>query len=219
MAANFSLLAASILFVDIISGRADHHDTNRHILRSISDEQLAARINNSSEDSKVAYIVELRRRFDAYAARNNWNEDISSTVFIKIYESTNNGTFYRGGKSLWFWIAKIKRNVAIDIVRKNINRLEAEKEYVLENQIRDQEKASVDEETKRAYQIIDTMGKEFSETARLVYGLGLTHAEAAKKLGVAAGTVSWRINRMKKELSSKNCWPTFVEINPKPSAP
>ena len=70
------------------------------------------------------------------------------------------------------------------------------------------------------HELMSTLGKEVRETALLVYGLGLTHSEAAKKLGVTPETVSRRLNRMGKVISSsKNCWPGLVETNPKPPAP
>ena len=62
-----------------------------------------------------------------------------------------------------------------------------------------------------AFDIIGRMGKEYLETAHLVYRHELSHAEAAKRLGVAPGTVSWRISKIKSKLAAENCKPAFVK--------
>lgn len=44
------------------------------------------------------------------------------------------------------------------------------------------------------------LGAEFKETVVLVFGEGLSHAEAAKVLQVKESTVSWRIHKVRKAL-------------------
>ena len=46
------------------------------------------------------------------------------------------------------------------------------------------------------------MGQGFKETALLVLGEGLSHREAGTLLGVKESTVSWRLHRIRQQLSS-----------------
>lgn len=49
---------------------------------------------------------------------------------------------------------------------------------------------------------LEKMAEGFKETALLVYGEGLTHAEAAGILAVKESTVSWRLHEIRKQLNS-----------------
>lgn len=48
--------------------------------------------------------------------------------------------------------------------------------------------------------LLDQMAEGFKETALLVHGEGLSHAEAAAILQVKESTVSWRLHDMRKQL-------------------
>lgn len=48
--------------------------------------------------------------------------------------------------------------------------------------------------------ILDDMAEGFKETALLVHGAGLTHAEAARILSIKESTVSWRLHEIRKQL-------------------
>ena len=48
--------------------------------------------------------------------------------------------------------------------------------------------------------ILDDMAEGFKETALLVHGAGLTHAEAAGILSIKESTVSWRLHEIRKQL-------------------
>ncbi len=202
------LLAAIILFVGIVGGRADQHKDSGIYPKSLSDEELAQQIRVSGKDRRGKLTSELHIRFKSRAYR--WKEDTRQIVFLKILESIEKGTFYKGGRSLWFWVAKLKRNVGIDLARKDANRLVAESTFASEKQIAHREESLAKEEVKLAFDIIAKMGKDFLDTAHLVYRLDLSHAEAAKQLGVATGTISWRISKIKKKLADAGCRPAFA---------
>lgn len=48
--------------------------------------------------------------------------------------------------------------------------------------------------------ILDDMADGFKETALLVHGAGMTHAEAAGVLSIKESTVSWRLHEIRKQL-------------------
>ncbi|MGB3609458.1 MAG: RNA polymerase sigma factor [Cellvibrio sp.] len=48
--------------------------------------------------------------------------------------------------------------------------------------------------------ILDDMAEGFKETALLVHGEGMTHAEAAQILSIKESTVSWRLHEIRKQL-------------------
>lgn len=47
---------------------------------------------------------------------------------------------------------------------------------------------------------LDTLGEGMKETALLVHGEGLSHAEAGAVLGVSESTISWRLHIVRKHL-------------------
>jgi RNA polymerase sigma-70 factor, ECF subfamily len=50
---------------------------------------------------------------------------------------------------------------------------------------------------------LDELGEGMKETALLVHGEGLSHAEAAGILGVSESTVSWRVHAMRKHMTKR----------------
>jgi RNA polymerase sigma factor (sigma-70 family) len=48
---------------------------------------------------------------------------------------------------------------------------------------------------------LDTLGEGMKETALLVHGEGLSHAEAGAVLGVSESTISWRLHMIRKHMS------------------
>ena len=48
---------------------------------------------------------------------------------------------------------------------------------------------------------LDTLGEGMKETALLVHGEGLSHAEAGAVLGVSESTISWRLHIIRKHMS------------------
>ena len=50
---------------------------------------------------------------------------------------------------------------------------------------------------------VGAMGEDFRETLALVFGEGLSHAEAAQVLAVKESTISWRIHEIRKRLKTE----------------
>jgi RNA polymerase sigma-70 factor (ECF subfamily) len=50
---------------------------------------------------------------------------------------------------------------------------------------------------------LDELGEGMKETALLVHGEGLSHAEAGQILGVSESTISWRIHAIRKHMNKR----------------
>ena len=54
---------------------------------------------------------------------------------------------------------------------------------------------------------LETLGEGMKETALLVHGEGLSHAEAGVILGVSESTISWRVHTIRKHMNRKEVLP------------
>jgi RNA polymerase sigma-70 factor, ECF subfamily len=50
---------------------------------------------------------------------------------------------------------------------------------------------------------VDELGEGMKETALLVHGEGLSHAEAGEILGVSESTISWRVHAIRKHMTKR----------------
>ena len=62
------------------------------------------------------------------------------------------------------------------------------------------EQAALDADLAWLQETLEGLGEDLRETAILVIGEGLTHAEAGEILGIGESTVSWRMHKLKGQL-------------------
>ena len=122
-------------------------------------------------------------------------DDIAQEAFIKAGRGMQ---AFRGG-DFRSWLYRIAANCARDFHR------DAARRARLEEQSAEEMRAAGEERRGDAAAVADALASlsaDHRETVVLVYYEGLNHAEAARVLGCAETTVSWRLFRAKRELKT-----------------
>ncbi len=127
-------------------------------------------------------------------------QDVAQETFVKAARSL--GSFH-GKSSFKQWLYRIALNASHDSNRR-LNRKERLAE-VLSGAQRNFERGADYTGLQCA---LEKLPDDLRETVTLVYYEGMNHAEAARILGCAETTVSWRILRAKRRLKS------FLEAKP-----
>lgn len=124
-------------------------------------------------------------------------EDIAQEVCCALVDKLKK---FRGDSSFTTWLYRVIVNTCHDLHKKNSNRTSLDKRYLdLDGLLR----AETAEKTKQVswlYRAIAALKPPLPETALLVLGEDLSHAEAGKILGVAESTISWRMHEVRKQL-------------------
>lgn len=125
-------------------------------------------------------------------------EDIAQEVFIKL---ANHLHTFSGQSSFSTWLYRVTANCAMDFARKNYrhhrNRTDnpGNEHFVSANP--GPEAKSYHEQVLSA---VHQLPLKLKEASLLVFAEGMSHKEAARVLGCAEATVSWRIFQAKKKL-------------------
>jgi len=124
-------------------------------------------------------------------------EDIAQDVCVSLPARLKS---FRGEALFSTWLYRVIVNRVKDEKRKQANTHRLHSDYGNMEDLRRAEAA----ESRRQMDWLDEMMARLSddlhETAVLVVGEGMSHAEAAQVLDVKEGTVSWRISELKKAL-------------------
>lgn len=121
-------------------------------------------------------------------------EDIVQDSFIKAARSLAG---YRGEASFRNWLYRIAMNTTRDWQRAAIRRKQAAEEMSMNLNCATGERPSDFEPVQEA---LAALAEEMRHAVVLVYYEGMNHAQAARVLGCAETTVSWRIFRAKRQL-------------------
>jgi RNA polymerase sigma-70 factor (ECF subfamily) len=122
-------------------------------------------------------------------------DDIAQEAFIKAGRGMRS---FRGG-DFRSWLYRIAANCARDFHR------DAARRARLEERSAEELRGAGEERTGEAARVAEALGAlptEHRETVVLVFFEGLNHAEAARVLGCAETTVSWRLFRAKRQLKN-----------------
>lgn len=107
---------------------------------------------------------------------------------------------FRGDSSFTTWLYRVVVNTCHDLRKKRGNQGSIDQRYIeLDGLLR----AEQTEKTKQVswlYRAIAALKPPLPETALLVLGEDLSHADAGKILGVAESTISWRMHEVRKQL-------------------
>lgn len=171
--------------------------TDRALIKAAQagDRQAFARLL----DGEYARIFRISMQWCGHRADA---EDITQLACIKLAKSVHQ---FRFESSFQTWLYRLVINCARDWqqsqARHQQQRVHAEDgEPPLEAQqpVRDGVDAEID--LHKLLRWTSTLGDGFHETLLLVFGQGLTHAEAAVVLNIKESTVSWRIHEIRKRL-------------------
>ena len=124
-------------------------------------------------------------------------EDVAQEVCIKLARVIKG---FEGRSSFRTWLYRITVNAVKDFQKKGVTRRKHEERYVQEtkadNALSSDNPISVTE----LYALVNSLPEKLKITLLLVSAEGLTHKEAARVLGCAEATVSWRVFTARRKL-------------------
>lgn len=124
--------------------------------------------------------------------------DIAQDTFIQAARALSG---FRREASFKNWLYAIAANKSRDRDRQRIRRARLTEDYVTLNGIGVAEAETVQAVAVR--EALERLPLEMREAVTLVYYEGMNHAEAARVLGCAETTVSWRVFRAKQKLKNQ----------------
>jgi RNA polymerase sigma-70 factor (ECF subfamily) len=135
-------------------------------------------------------------------------EDIAQETFIKAARALGS---FRRDSSLKNWLYRIAVNAAEDLRRRNARQSRLTEE--LGTSVHEIEHPR---DHTRLTNALAGLADELRQTIVLVYYEGMNHAEAARILGCAETTISWRVFQAKRRLRkaldpARNSWPGGAE--------
>jgi RNA polymerase sigma-70 factor (ECF subfamily) len=167
------------------------------------DNALVAAASNGDASAFASLFDRYHEMIRAFAYRlclvPSDAQDIAQETFIKAARSLAS---FRGGSSFRTWLYRIATNAGRDWLRGKMRaqRLDA----ALANETPDAASAGGHAAVAEA---LRALPENFREAIVLTFYEGMSHAEAARVLGCAETTISWRVFRAKhklKQLLSRN---------------
>lgn len=127
-------------------------------------------------------------------------EDIAQDVCVAL--ATRLSKF--GGRSRFStWLVSIVINRCRDFLRRRRSSEALVEKYAALREAEDADRADTEKRTAWLAEALKSLEPSLRETVLLVVGEELSHREAAKVLGCAESTVSWRMHTAKKHLSAR----------------
>ncbi len=167
-----------------------------------SDAQLAARAQGG-EAIALQRLIErhyapVYRLCYRYTGVREDAEDVAQEVFTRLGKAIFS---FRGDAGFRTWLMRITVNTLHDEFRRNKRKWQHETAFS-DGFDAASDDASQEEilQKKQALQAVHRLPEKLKQAALLVYGEGLSHAEAGKILGCSEGTISWRLSEVRKKL-------------------
>ncbi|NNC38286.1 MAG: RNA polymerase sigma factor [Acidimicrobiales bacterium] len=173
------------------------------MLKRDTDEQLAARAASGEAN---AFRELLRRHYDrvfrvVYSVVHNQSEaeDITQEIWAALPAKIKN---WRGEAKLTTWLHRIAVNGAKDALRRAATRARAVEGFAEIDQLSRDEAADTQRRLSWLQMALETLSDDLRETAALTLGEDMNFAQAAEVLGVAEGTIAWRMSEIRKRLKT-----------------
>jgi len=167
------------------------------------DSQLVARAQTGDQNAFAELVRRYRDRVFRLAVSIIGKEfvpeaeDVAQEVCARLGKAVAG---YRGGAAFTTWLYAIVLNAARDSLRRSAREMvRAEAFGVHAALVADTDPAS-DDPAETLWAAVRALPDKQREAVTLVYGEGLSHAEAADIMAVAEPTVSWHVHEAKKRL-------------------
>jgi RNA polymerase sigma-70 factor (ECF subfamily) len=127
-------------------------------------------------------------------------EDIAQEVCITLATKLNR---FRGKSRFSTWLVSIVINRCRDHLRRRKSSARLAEQYVALREAEDADQADSDQRSAWLHETLQGLEPSLRETVLLVVAEDMSHAEAAKVLGCAESTVSWRMHAARKQLRAR----------------
>ncbi len=168
---------------------------------NVADNDLAMLAAKGDGD---AFRALLERHYDRvfriafrFSGRREDAEDVAQDVCMSLPAKLKG---FRGDARFTTWLYRIVVNRVRDVQRKQITSERIQADYGELEELRRGEEVEIAKEVEWLSDAMNHLSDDLRETAVLVVGEGLNHAEAGQIMGIKESTVSWRMHELKKQL-------------------
>ena len=168
---------------------------------NVADNDLALLAAKGDGD---AFQALLERHYDRvfrialrFSGRREDAEDVAQDVCMSLPAKLKS---FRGDAGFTTWLYRVVVNRVRDVQRKQISSERVNSEYGEVIELRRGEEVEAAKEVEWLNDAMNHLSDDLRETAVLVVGEGLNHAEAGQIMGIKESTVSWRMHELKKQL-------------------
>lgn len=151
-----------------------------------------------------AFGALLERHYDRvfriayrFCGRREDAEDVAQDVCMSLPAKLKS---FRGDAGFTTWLYRVVVNRVRDVQRKQMTSRRVHNDYGEVEELRRGEAQEAAKEMEWLNEAMNHLSDDLRETAVLVVGEGLTHAEAGQIMGIKESTVSWRMHELKKQL-------------------
>lgn len=169
----------------------------------VPDGLLAAR---AREGDRAAFVALVERHYDfihrvafRLTGRRDDAEDLAQEVCARLGKAVAS---YRGGAAFTTWLYAIVLNAARDQMRRSAREAAKAAAFGVHALVSGASPGELDDPVDAMWAAVRKLPDKQREAVTLVYGEGLSHAEAAEIMAVAEPTVSWHVHEAKKRLKA-----------------
>lgn len=126
-------------------------------------------------------------------------EDVAQDVCVALPRALKQ---FDGRSAFSTWLYRVVVNRAKDVKRREATAKRVASEYIEVEDLRQGEAQAAAHQAEWLHEMLDQLSDDQRQTAILVVGEGLSHAQAAELLEVKEGTISWRMSELKKSLKA-----------------
>lgn len=166
------------------------------------DGLLAAR---ARDGDRAAFAALVERHYDfmfrvAYrlTGRRDAAEDVAQDVCVRLGRAIAG---YRGGAAFTTWLYAVVLNAARDALRRSSREAARTQAFGVHAALL-VEGSEPDDPVEALWAAVRGLPDKQREAVTLVYGEGLTHAQAADAMAISEATVSWHVHEAKKRLKA-----------------
>lgn len=168
---------------------------------AVSDQEL---IGLARSGDRQAFGELVERHYDfvyriawRWAGNRSDAEDIAQDVCVRLGKAIRS---FKGDGAFTTWLYAMTMNAARDLKRKERRDSLKTQAFGVHAAIAGELPEEPDDQAERLWASVRALPDKQREAVTLVYGEGLSHAEAAEAMGLAEATVSWHVHEAKKRL-------------------
>ncbi len=161
----------------------------------------------AASGDRAAFAALLDRHYDGLfrlcfrlTGRHETAEDLTQDICLALPAKLKN---FRGEAKLTTWLYRVAVNAAHDRRRRAAARVKSAEGWGHWESNRRAVAEHAAENLEWLRRAMGTLPEQLRDTAALVLGDDMTHAEAALVLDISEGTVSWRLSEIRKRLRAK----------------